>query len=317
MILTCPQCDVRFLLPAIKLAPNGAKVRCSACSEVWFEMPNEDELAEFSEGGESSEVASEGDIDDIFNEEPKAEPSEEAGEASKEDIDSLFDSDSEPSEDAGEASEDKAGEDKAGEDIPQSVQPIKDEDAASKKSSSDDENLTWKSRKCLISYGVGAVLFVLITGVLVYLHAPITKKYPATQSFYGLVGVAADIAGEGIVFDKITADVIEDAQGAQKIEIKGELINLKSRSVDIPMIEATLRDDEAMVVKQWLIEPPKGSLDSHGQITFYVEYPNHPLAKEISLRFVLRGAKTASKGGDNTPAHSEGDDTPHSDGAAH
>jgi predicted Zn finger-like uncharacterized protein len=46
MILTCPQCGSRYLLPANRLAPDGRKVKCTSCTEVWFQVPDPDELAE-------------------------------------------------------------------------------------------------------------------------------------------------------------------------------------------------------------------------------------------------------------------------------
>ena len=57
MILTCPQCTTRFLLPATVLADEGRNVKCSNCGEVWYEEPDYDELAELQDGDESSEVA--------------------------------------------------------------------------------------------------------------------------------------------------------------------------------------------------------------------------------------------------------------------
>ncbi|MFN3700438.1 MAG: zinc-ribbon domain-containing protein [Alphaproteobacteria bacterium] len=44
MILTCPNCTTRFLLPALTLAPDGRKVRCTNCYEVWFQLPDPEEL---------------------------------------------------------------------------------------------------------------------------------------------------------------------------------------------------------------------------------------------------------------------------------
>ncbi len=45
MILSCPNCTTRYLLPAQVLAPDGRNVKCSSCEEVWHEMPDPDELA--------------------------------------------------------------------------------------------------------------------------------------------------------------------------------------------------------------------------------------------------------------------------------
>ena len=45
MILSCPNCTTRYLLPALALAPDGHDVKCSNCEEVWHEMPDPEELA--------------------------------------------------------------------------------------------------------------------------------------------------------------------------------------------------------------------------------------------------------------------------------
>lgn len=44
MILTCPNCTTRFLLSAFVLAPDGRQVKCSNCSETWFQLPDPEEL---------------------------------------------------------------------------------------------------------------------------------------------------------------------------------------------------------------------------------------------------------------------------------
>lgn len=40
MILTCPQCDMRYLVSAVSIGPDGRKVRCASCSHVWFQPPD-------------------------------------------------------------------------------------------------------------------------------------------------------------------------------------------------------------------------------------------------------------------------------------
>lgn len=44
MILTCPQCSIRYLLPAQTLAPEGRRVKCTGCGNIWFQLPDPDEL---------------------------------------------------------------------------------------------------------------------------------------------------------------------------------------------------------------------------------------------------------------------------------
>lgn len=50
MILTCPNCTTRFLLPVHTLVPDGRRVKCCECDEVWFQLPDPDELAALEAG---------------------------------------------------------------------------------------------------------------------------------------------------------------------------------------------------------------------------------------------------------------------------
>lgn len=54
MVITCPNCQTKFMVPSQALVPDGRKVRCSRCAHVWFQGPHEEEgkkkpsdLAEF------------------------------------------------------------------------------------------------------------------------------------------------------------------------------------------------------------------------------------------------------------------------------
>lgn len=44
MILTCPQCETRFLVPVHSLGEDGRKVKCSNCEAVWHQLPDPEEL---------------------------------------------------------------------------------------------------------------------------------------------------------------------------------------------------------------------------------------------------------------------------------
>lgn len=60
MILTCPQCTTRFVLPAHAIGPDGRNVKCSSCGEIWFEEPDYDELAEAQNEAEDGDQHDEG-----------------------------------------------------------------------------------------------------------------------------------------------------------------------------------------------------------------------------------------------------------------
>lgn len=273
MILTCPSCSKRFVLPAKLLAPEGRTVKCSACEEEWFQLPDPDELLEDLEH-EIEETQDESPETDETPSEAQEDAAEDVNEGDDGLPDSILD-----------------------EDIPDAVKPIpetksvpalQNEGAASKKAS-------------VIAYVAAAAIFLLISGALVFLKAPIVKSWPPSAALYEMAGMAVSVPGEGLVFDRVQISASRDV-----LNVEGLIINLKNEAQAIPMIEANLINTNGEMTGHWYIQPPAGMLNPEMTLPFKAQYQGDIQGIEtVKLRFVLSTSPKAPAAGHDEAAHEE------------
>ena len=267
MILTCPQCTTRYLLPATVLAPDGRNVKCSSCSGVWFEEPDYDELAELQ----------------AADEDDSAPPPE-------------FD------------------------DIPDGVKPdieldfVDREDEQAEEESRDTIDL----KAYIVSYAAAASVFFLVLGFLVTVKSPMVNAWPASAGLYQMLGMRIAVPGEGLVFDRLAIESSGESESGEDFVISGQVINLTSDDQLLPFIEANLRKRNGETLETWYVDVPEKNVPAEADLKFTQNYSANALeAHELFLRFAFKkkkGAKIASKDGDNTHAQSSDDHAPLSGG---
>lgn len=241
MILTCPNCSTRFLISAQVLAPEGRRVKCSKCSEDWFQMPDPDEL-----------------INDL-----------------EEQI----------------------------EDIPESVKPIPEGSAVPAVREEDEEGND-NSGGVAVAAASATAVFVVILAALIFMKGPISKSWPASAAFYQMLGMKVVTQGQGLEFDRMKALIT----GPNAIQVEGFIINLKSETQNIPLIEAVVKNSDADVLAKWYIQPPSSSVEAEGSLPFRAEYHGALDGVEsLHLRFVLQKSGNVKMSAKKEKPHNKAD----------
>ena len=252
MILTCPQCEIRYLLPATMLGEKGRRVKCSSCAKEWHQLPDIEEINEFQELDNSENIS----------ENHKEEEQEEYEQEEEKQEESSID------------------------DIPDSVKPVLEK--SSVPALQEDKPV---SQGVLGGFIAAAAVFFIILAGLYFAYKPIVSAWPASRAFYQIMGKRSPVSGEGLVFDHLTVKVNSDGK-MELIVIEGQIINLTAYEQIIPIIEAGLKDEQGIEIEKWNINLPDSKLGSEGVMKFSDTHKvNKNHAQNVHLSFVLKSEK--------------------------
>ena len=229
-------------------------MKCSACGEQWFQLPDPDELIE--------------DLEQQIEEDEGGASSSEEGSAETPVLD-----------DEGADNKTSAPQ----EDIPEGVKP--DNLERSKAPVIQDEGAGEKNIANLAGYGAAAFIFILAFALLVAMKDTVIRSWPASISFYHMIGLHAVAPGEDLVFDRIEVSVSEEF-----VTVDGLIINLSNESRMIPTLEARLKDGNAQDIAVWHIAPPQMDIGPESTVPFKAQHAMDASAGEsLQIRFVLDG----------------------------
>ena len=74
MIIACPACTTRYVVPDSAIGPEGRTVRCAKCRHSWFQEPNLPEAAPEPVVPPADFAATAPPVPPVAEEEPVAEP---------------------------------------------------------------------------------------------------------------------------------------------------------------------------------------------------------------------------------------------------
>lgn len=233
MILSCEECQTRYLLAAGLLGGDGRRVRCTQCGHEWFQEPEEGES--FAES-----LA-------------KADP---IPDSVKPDHDDYDDAPYEPPV------------------LPIYTPPADAATVAGNKSGKAGYVLA------------GAVLLVALTGSFVF-SASIVRLWPPSLAVYQAMHIAPKLPGDGLVVDRVRAEVVSGDRGLNILKVSGYALNRSAEKdvVKLPPLRVSLRRKGGEEIDSWLIAAPKDELGYEDEVAFNTTYPAPPMdAKEVNVR---------------------------------
>ncbi|MEE9273021.1 MAG: DUF3426 domain-containing protein [Robiginitomaculum sp.] len=264
MILSCPDCETRFVVKDDAIGPNGRTVRCSKCSVTWF-VAAEPDVLELQDNQTNFEKA-----DTEFHDHA--------------DI-SVQDAPDEFYEKGGTIKDNESAKE-----ILREVSPVISPELAPHNAIRDKAEKKTVRRRL---FGVGMIWLVTlallaIAAFLAYLfRAQIVEKLPASRAIYQAFDIEATETG-------LSLYEVEGRHGANDsvpvFFVNGKIKNTDHNNRDVPLIKLAFVNANGEELASWIVEAKKNSLKPGEIIEFVSQYPNPPVdAVKLTHSFVGEG----------------------------
>lgn len=255
MIIVCPNCSTRYMIPDGSIGESGRKVRCNSCKELWTQHDDDDD-----DNDVQHDVQFDGD---------------DASDDKGDDFTLPAEGDTSFLDEVKSASNNGAADEVA---IPQSIYPDKKDRSLEAIKSGLKQAKNWKN------YASGVVCGVLI--LIIGLVIMTSNARGIILSHNGLRPVLAALGSdpfghvENVIFDNV-AIAYDDAM--HSFIMNGLVINLKDLDVILPAVKITFSDEHYETLEIWhAIISDEQVLGGESSLDFSLEYPmDAALAKDV------------------------------------
>lgn len=256
MIITCPECETRFMISDQALGEDGRTVRCSKCAHTWHQSPENIEdsgdLVDVEEGGVLSE-----EVDEY--------------EGLHEDDDGDDGQFPMPSDDVDEEPQFEVP-------IPESIHPRSESLIEEEK---DKATATTAHKYGLI---VSFIVFLCLVAALYVLRPVIVSAYSPSIALYQLFGMTDPVPGKDLIFERLQAFEWDNA-----IEVNGQIVNMNpDEEQPIPPLAIAMVSRQDKILGHVYIKLKKDVIPA-GQVYRFREVIANDgnLASAIIMRFAL------------------------------
>lgn len=136
---------------------------------------------------------------------------------------------------------------------------------------------------------IAACLAALIG--LVNWRDKVVRHAPQTASLFAAIGLPVNI--RGLMFESVTSST-EMSDGMPVLIIEGTIVNLTTRSLEVPRLRFALRNTAGHEVYAWTAQPPKPTVGSGNGLVFRTRLASPPAdGRDVIVRFFNRRDVTA------------------------
>ena len=129
------------------------------------------------------------------------------------------------------------------------------------------------------------VMLAILLGALNW-RAAVVRHFPQTASLYAALGLPVNL--RGLFFQDVKSrNELEDGVGVLVIE--GTIVNLTTRTLDVPRLRFALRNASGHEVYAWTAQPSKSTLGSGNGLPFRARLASPPGdGRDVIVRFLNR-----------------------------
>ena len=129
------------------------------------------------------------------------------------------------------------------------------------------------------------VMLAILLGALNW-RVAVVRHFPQTASLYAALGLPVNL--RGLFFQDVKSRTeLEDGVGVLVIE--GTIVNLTTRTLDVPRLRFALRNASGHEVYAWTAQPSKSTLGSGNGLPFRARLASPPAdGRDVIVRFLNR-----------------------------
>jgi predicted Zn finger-like uncharacterized protein len=303
MLIVCPNCATSYDVDVASLRPNGRKVRCVRCKEVWqAELSHSDKLMAAAEAlapvrraveamakvaaGEAGEAAAmAGDAPpphdptqpEAWFDGPENDPS--FGQDPFDGVDSPpiapTDLDGDGPLPAAAAEPDGTG----------AAKPLADIETLAAQRYPDRRILDWLRWPLSLMQSVVLAL-ILLDAIVIGWRNDFVRLMPQTASFYAHLGLPVNL--RGLEFENLNT-ATEQHEGVPILVVDGEIVNETRKIIDVPRLRFAVRNSARQEIYSWTAVLPRTLLSQGDAVPFRTRLASPPPdAHDVLVRFLNR-----------------------------